>query len=230
MSRSAVPLVVATLLVSLIAFAVCAGLVLERETGFVDEPVLNGAVEHRAAALDGPMKVVTHASKYPLLFVTVLGALLVSWRERAWRPLLLVGGTGALSVALATLAKETTDRHRPPSALWAIPEEGFCFPSRHTVIATAVLLILAYVIGERVASRAVRAALWGGALACSVLVGASRVYLGVHWATDALAGLALGASIATAVMTADALVTGTAHSAPPETSHDIPSEVRPGAP
>ncbi|MFG3253654.1 phosphatase PAP2 family protein [Streptomyces sp. NPDC048172] len=200
------PLVVATLLVSLVTFAVCAGLVLQRETGFIDEPVLNGAVEHRAAVLDGPMKVVTHASKYPLLFVTVLGALVVSWRERAWRPLLLVGGTGALSVALATLAKETTDRHRPPSALWAIPEEGFCFPSRHTVIATAVLLILAYVIGERLASRAVRAALWCAALVCSVLVGASRVYLGVHWATDAFAGLALGASVALAVMTADGLV------------------------
>lgn len=44
--------------------------------------------------LDGPMRVVTHASKYPLLTVTVLGAAFAAWRGRSWRPLLLVGGTG----------------------------------------------------------------------------------------------------------------------------------------
>lgn len=192
-----------TLVATLAVFAACTALVLGHGTGFIDRPALSEAVAHRDALLDGPMKVVTHASKYPLLIVTALGAGFASWRGRSWRPLLLVGGVGALSVAVATLAKETTDRTRPPAAFWAIPEEGWCFPSRHTVIATAVLLMLAYVFTARIASRAARLAVWTGALLLAALVGASRVYLGVHWATDALAGLALGAAVMLAMVTAD---------------------------
>lgn len=89
---------------------------------------------------------------------------------------------------------------------WAIPEEGCCFPSRHTVIATAVLLMLAYVFTARFTSRAARLALWAGALVVPALVGTSRVYLGVHGAIDALAGIALGAAVMLAVVTADARV------------------------
>lgn len=194
-----------TLLVCLGLFALFTALVLSHGTGFIDKPVLSGAVEHRHALLDAPMTLITHASKVPLLILSVGAAAVLTRRERTWRPLLVIGGTGALSVLVATVAKEVTDRARPPSAFWAIPENGFCFPSRHTVIATAVLLILVYVAAEHVTSRAGRVCLWTAALALSALVGASRVYLGVHWATDALAGLALGAAAALTVMTADTL-------------------------
>lgn len=195
----------ASMLVCLAVFIGVVGLVLGHEASFIDRPVLTEAVEHRVEALDGPMTVLTHASEIPLLFVSVLVAAVLARRDRSWRPLVLVAGTGVLSVAVSTVAKEVTDRTRPPAAFWAVPEDGFCFPSRHAVIATAVLLIMAYVIGQHMRSRAGRVAVWAGASVLACLVGLSRVYLAVHWATDVLAGLPLGAMLGLAVVLADVL-------------------------
>ncbi|MGY1437058.1 phosphatase PAP2 family protein [Streptomyces reniochalinae] len=207
--RRARPLsLVAGLLASLALFAVVTYLALGVGTGFVDRPVLGEVVRHRLAALDGPITVATHASKVPLLAASVLVALWLSWRRGSWVPLALVGATGALAVAAATVVKEVTDRSRPPAKLWAVQEDGFCYPSRHTVIATAVLLILAYVLTARIASRPARVALWTGAGALSLLAGLSRLYLGVHWPTDVVAGLVLGAAVPLVVVTVYALRAG----------------------
>ncbi|GAA2604852.1 phosphatase PAP2 family protein [Streptomyces axinellae] len=197
---------IAALLGCLLCFAATSALVLGSGAGFVDGPVLNQTVAHRADVLDGPMAFVTRVSEIPLLLLSVLVACWLAWRDRSWSPLVLVGGAGLLAVLVSTAAKELTERHRPPARLWAIPEDGFCYPSRHTVIATAVLLILTWMLAARLASRAARAAGWLGAGALCWLVGASRVYLAVHWPTDVLGGLALGAAVALAVVAARALV------------------------
>ncbi|MEU5838937.1 phosphatase PAP2 family protein [Streptomyces diacarni] len=208
------PLVVG-LLAGLVLFAGVTYLALGVGAGFVDRPVLGEVVRHRLAALDGPITVATHASKVPLLAASVLVALWLSWRQASWVPVALVGATGALAVAAATVVKEVTDRSRPPATLWAVQEDGFCYPSRHTVIATAVLLILAYVLTARIASRPARVALWAGAGVLSVLAGLSRLYLGVHWPTDVVAGLVLGASVPLAVVTVYALRAGHPHARRP---------------
>ncbi|MFE2094707.1 phosphatase PAP2 family protein [Streptomyces sp. NPDC059460] len=94
-------------------------------------------------------------------------------------------------------------RRRPYPAAAVVTETGFSFSSRHTTVATALLLATAYLLARRTRSRTGAAAWWGAALALSALVAASRVYLGVHWATDVTAGFALGAAAALALITAD---------------------------
>ncbi|SER48790.1 phosphatase PAP2 family protein [Streptomyces qinglanensis] len=196
----------AALLASLLLFAATSFLVLRADAGFLDRPVLNALVQHRyAAALHGPMTYLTHAAEGPLVITAVLLALWLSWRDASWRPLVLVGGAAALAVAAATAAKHAAYRARPPAELWEVQESGFGFPSRHTVIATAVLLALAWVLAERLGGRAARAALWTGAAVLSLLAGICRVGLGVHWPTDVLAGLALGTAVPLLVVGAYAL-------------------------
>ncbi|MCP2311774.1 phosphatase PAP2 family protein [Kitasatospora paracochleata] len=82
-------------------------------------------------------------------------------------------------------------RPRPPLADRAVAASGFAFPSGHAFTATvcAGLLVLAIV---RVRPSATRAAV-AGAAGFAVVIGLSRVYLGVHWPLDVLGGWLLAA-------------------------------------
>ena len=69
-------------------------------------------------------------------------------------------------------------------------------------MAPVVYLTLAVILGAGEPRRDVRALFFACAVALILAVGVSRVYLGVHWPTDVLAGWALGAAIALVAMTA----------------------------
>lgn len=100
----------------------------------------------------------------------------------------LVGGQFALS----NLIKVVVDRARPELH----PLTGFSgmsFPSGHATAAAACSLGFALLLGRRRSIR-VKAVLAGVAAAISVAVAATRVLLGVHWFTDVLAGVGLGAA------------------------------------
>ena len=78
---------------------------------------------------------------------------------------------------------------RPPSGIAA--SLGWSFPSGHTAGTTAVAVVLSYVLlRERLTTGAT---LVIGAL-LALLVGVSRVYLDLHWASDVLGGWVIGAS------------------------------------
>ncbi|MEK2491958.1 phosphatase PAP2 family protein [Kitasatospora purpeofusca] len=83
-------------------------------------------------------------------------------------------------------------RPRPPAADWAFTAHGFAFPSGHafTGALSAGLLALALTAARPGAARPAATAAAGFAL----LIGCTRVYLGVHWPLDVLAGWVLAAA------------------------------------
>ena len=112
------------------------------------------------------------------------------------RPALLVGwlvataGTGILNATL----KELFRRARPalPDPLHAFT--GWSFPSGHAMGTLAIAGMLAYVLGTFHRDQRTRIALVGAAAAWSVLMGATRLYLGAHYVSDVLAGFLGGAA------------------------------------
>jgi membrane-associated phospholipid phosphatase len=106
------------------------------------------------------------------------------------RPLVTLIVGQVLRVGLAALIA----RDRPPRADWAATAAGYSFPSGHTVSATlaAGLLCLGLLRAVRSAWRIAGIAV---AVCWAIPDGVSRVYQGVHWPSDVLAGWLFGSAL-----------------------------------
>jgi undecaprenyl-diphosphatase len=75
-----------------------------------------------------------------------------------------------------------------------IAVSGFSYPSGHSVSTSALYLTIAIIAGRYVQHSGARTAIFLAVSAVLIMVGASRVYLGVHYATDVVSGISLGAA------------------------------------
>lgn len=140
-----------------------------------------------------------------------LGLLLWAWLDR-WSALRLVL-TVALGSALVAVIKPIIHRQRPPMAGALVNAPGsFSFPSGHAMSGVAVFITLALVLMPVVRTARSRILIAIGGIAGALWVGASRIYLGVHWPTDVLASWCLG--IATVAALAATFRTGRETRAP----------------
>ena len=156
-----------------------------------DNQILLFAAMHRSDGLDGFFRAVTWlGSLYVLtpLAVLITAALLSLQRYREAGLLLIGLGGAALWVYLA---KIFFDRPRPDlvQPLIALPADS-SFPSAHTVQIVAFALCMVLIIRRTLPEWQFAAMV----VACvvAVVVGASRIYLQVHFPSDVLAGVALG--------------------------------------
>jgi undecaprenyl-diphosphatase len=100
----------------------------------------------------------------------------------------------ATGTALSQMLKWGFARPRPDLVPHAAEVYTASFPSGHSMLSAVVYLTLAALVAQTQPSRRVRAYLIGLAIAITMLVGASRIYLGVHWPTDVLGGWVVGAT------------------------------------
>ena len=130
-----------------------------------------------------------------LLVLTVAG-LFVALRRRREALIVLVASTGG--VAISQGLKQLFGRERPDVALRAVEAMNPSFPSGHAMLSAAVFLTLGVLCARYVRRKRVKAYIVGAAVTATLLVGITRVYLGVHWPSDVLAGWTLGAGWAMA--------------------------------
>jgi undecaprenyl-diphosphatase len=126
-----------------------------------------------------------------LTFLTLAIAELLWLQRRRGTAFFLLASIGS-GVALSSLAKNLFDRPRPD----LVPHGSFVytasFPSGHSLMAAVTYLTLAVLIARSFPERRLKAYVAGLTVLMTLSVGISRVYLGVHWPTDVLAGWAAG--------------------------------------
>lgn len=127
-----------------------------------------------------------------VLVLFIAGGLGLMWlagrrRDAGW---FLGGVLGAFVVG--SVLKHLIGRPRPE----LVPHEAYTFtasfPSGNTLMATVVWLLLAFALADTAGRRGVRNLAVAGALLIALLVGAGRVYLGVHWPSDVIEAWGLG--------------------------------------
>lgn len=183
-------------LILAVAGATLLGVVVEdvlgrEELALMDRPVLRFLMLHRAPALTDVMKVLTMlgstGSVVGVLGLAAIGSYFRT-RQGRWPLFLLVTTVGA--VGLDNVIKLLVQRPRPELHP-LVRAAGSSFPSGHATAAAALCGGLAYLL-TRHRSWKTSVRIWAIGVFASLLIGFSRVYLGVHWPTDVLAGLLLG--------------------------------------
>ena len=123
--------------------------------------------------------------------LAVAGYLILMHKKRMAALLLLAICGGLL---LSTLGKTVFDRPRPDLVPHHAQVYTASFPSGHSMMAAVTYLTLGALLARIHKRRAVKLYFLGLAALLCIAVGASRVYLGVHWPTDVVAGWAAGAA------------------------------------
>jgi membrane protein DedA with SNARE-associated domain/membrane-associated phospholipid phosphatase len=165
------------------------------ELALVDQPVQNFFVAHREPWLTLLMRGASNLGNAALLIggLAAVG-LLWRWRGGTWRPLRLLAVAFAGAWLLSNLVKLLVHRQRPPAVEAIGHWTGYAFPSGHVTHATAVYGMLAALLAAATPRWGRKVAAWTGAVLVVALIAFSRLYLGAHWLTDVLGGIALGAA------------------------------------
>jgi undecaprenyl-diphosphatase len=160
----------------------------------VDGPITTYVVGHRTGWLTTAMQAVSWLGSTTVLVpVIVVVGLWARRKGKGWKPAELLAAALAGSVVLYDLIKPLVGRPRPASGALVATASRFAFPSGHATQAAAVLGALAYLASTWGPRWQVKVVIWTAATIAVLAVGASRVYLGVHWASDVIGGWALGA-------------------------------------
>lgn len=109
------------------------------------------------------------------------------------RPDAFLVGLSLVPIALNLALKVLIDRPRPDFHLIGSHATGLSFPSGHSVFAFVVGGVIIYLAEQCVESMALRRLIQGSMVVLVLAIGASRVYMGVHWPSDVIGGYLFGA-------------------------------------
>ncbi len=188
------------------AFIAIADEVIEGETRALDEAIILAfRVPGDAGDPIGPpwaeeaMRDITSLGSAPVLVIAVLAvsgflALARGPSFKGGRLAIFTLAASAGGLAVSSALKYTVDRPRPDLVPHGTLIYTSSFPSGHSMMSAVVYLTLAALVARLMEKKRLKGYALGIAMALTLLVGLSRVYLGVHWPSDVLAGWAAGAA------------------------------------
>ena len=155
-------------------------------SGF-DNKVYGRVISLKSDATTNIFKFITEfGSAEGLIIIAVLCLIFIKNRK--------VGASIAVNLACSGLVnhiiKEIVQRPRPPMEYRMVEESSFSFPSGHSMTSATFYGLIIYFVFKKVKNTKIRNAICITLSLLVFLIGISRIYLGVHYASDVLAGFA----------------------------------------
>lgn len=195
-------------------FGMVADEVLEGETVVFDQTVTSffregGNLEDPWGPmwLEEAMRDVTGLGSFTILGMVLIATVLYFALSGRGRTALFVGFSVIGGTILSTGLKMLFDRPRPDVEA-ATRVFTASFPSGHATVSAVVYLTLGLLLAESMKDRRLKAFFIGLGIFLTVIIGISRIYLGVHYPTDVIAGWSLGAAWALACWAGYSLLFG----------------------
>ncbi len=186
---------------SLFGFLTIAGEMREGETHAFDDAILRALRSPTDPAdpigpfwVEAIMRDLTALGGYTVLSLILLLAVtfLLMKGKRASALMMAVAVVGG--VILSNLLKIGFDRQRPDVVAHLVDVHSLSFPSGHAMLSAVTYLTLGALLARSERGIVMRAYFMGVAIVLTLLIGSSRVYLGVHYPTDVLAGWCAGSA------------------------------------
>lgn len=142
--------------------------------------------------LEGAMRDITSLGSASVLVLITAAVIIYLLLARRWGTALFIFAAVAGGQVLSSLLKVGIDRPRPELVSHLVNETSLSFPSGHAMLSAVTYLTLGSLAARFLHGRATKIYVLSLAVLTTVLVGVSRIYLGVHWPSDVLAGWCAG--------------------------------------
>jgi undecaprenyl-diphosphatase len=183
------------------AFVELAGDVIEGDTATFDRMILLALRQPQdlsdpigPAWFEEMARDITALGGHAILTIVTLATLAYLVMVRKYHAAVLVAAAVGGGMLLSTALKLGFDRPRPDLVPHAARVYTGSFPSGHAMLSAVTYLTLGALLARVQPRRRLKAFLIGLAVVLTIIIGMSRVYLGVHWPSDVLAGWCVGAA------------------------------------
>lgn len=173
-------------------FVIALVAVITSSTGWLDGAV--GTIFPRSEFLTTVMKAITFLGEAESLIL--IGVLITMFSKDKKDGAQALAGLG-VAAGLNSLIKKLIRRPRP-GIVHLISESGFSFPSGHSASSMMFYGFLIYLVQKRCKKEKVKMSLSIMLASIILAIGASRIYLGVHYASDVIGGFAFGLTLLSA--------------------------------
>ena len=176
----------------LIGFLLIMILVLTNNMTSFDDSVYEWIYGHHNQYLDFFFKYFTHiGDTIPVICIAAILILLF----KSWEDKTKIGFTLAFTVAVNQLLKYSIARERPPLERRLITQKGYSFPSGHAMVSMCIYGILIYFVMTKIKKKEWKIIFTSLLTIMILLIGISRIYVGVHYPSDVLGGYLLAIPI-----------------------------------
>lgn len=177
---------IAVILIGLCGFAILTYNVVTYGKLPFDDPVRHAFYSARQPGLTTLVELLTYAGEWPT--ITVLCLLLLIFPQTRFPYGIPASAAAILTQIIEKTVKHIVCRPRPDKVFHLIEQGGYSFPSGHSITSMAVYLLLFILILAYMKGGGKKTALLILTIALAFVTGLTRIYLGVHYPSDVLAG------------------------------------------